>query len=193
MEQTAILRDITDLISSYQRYVEQEESDGQQDLTRFASWLLAQNSQETAHPHLEEIDQLIGVGFVFISNLFRNRMNRFVSDTPFSTFMDYQFLYVLHEHGKMTKAELIHLNYMEMSSGIEVIRRLLKSGWVCEYLNPEDRRSKRIDLTDSGRALVSSYEKSAGEFYGSFSRALSPRLKQSLSNLLTELLEQQSP
>ena len=73
----------------------------------------------------------------------------------------------------MTKSQLIAANSMEMSSGIEVVKRLLGRGWISETSNPKDRRSKLIAITESGSQLVADHAESAASIYNPFSRDLS--------------------
>lgn len=43
---------------------------------------------------------------------------------------------------------------MEISSGTEVLKRLLKSGFIFETPDPNDGRAKRVALTESGRMQI---------------------------------------
>lgn len=132
-------------------------------------------------------DILIGMQLVKTSNMMRAKLNRFVSDSPFATFLDYQFLYVLNEHSQMTKSELIFAHSMEMSSGIEVVRRLLKQNWIGEKKNPRDRRSKLIMVTESGKKILDQYGDSARAIYTSFSRGFDESRKRQILQVLTLL------
>jgi DNA-binding MarR family transcriptional regulator len=48
------------------------------------------------------------------------------------------------------KSEVIYYNLMELSSGTDVIKRLIKKGFIGEYVDQEDRRLKRLELTPKG-------------------------------------------
>lgn len=54
-----------------------------------------------------------------------------------------------------TKSELIYDMISEFPSGIDVIKRLLKAGLVREYQDENDKRSKRLAITDEGNEVLS--------------------------------------
>ncbi|MFN4085278.1 MAG: MarR family winged helix-turn-helix transcriptional regulator [Spirosomataceae bacterium] len=67
---------------------------------------------------------------------------------------DWVYLARLMQMGSPTKSELIVEMVSEFPSGIDVIKRLIKNGWVEEYPDEFDRRSKRVRVTESGRNLL---------------------------------------
>ena len=86
-------------------------------------------------------------------------------------------LMMLDGHGQQRKTDLIANNHMEMSSGIEIIRRLLKNGWISEEWNPEDRRSKYVSISAAGKRLIGEWQLQVDEFYHSFCSELDERQK----------------
>lgn len=159
-------------------------------ILEFSRWIINSNDDRTGaegHEGSEMTDILIGMHLVNLANLLKKEQNHFVSETPFSSFMDFQFLFVLSEHGDMTKSQLISANHMEMSSGIEVINRLKRAGWIEEKDNPVDRRSKLINSSDNGKAVLDDYRNSGLNIYKSYSEELEEREKSSVLKSL-ELL-----
>jgi DNA-binding MarR family transcriptional regulator len=141
-------------------------------MLEFSRWIInsaASTGEPSAHSGEGMTDILIGMHLVNIANLLKKEQNRFVAESPFSTFMDFQFLFVLNEHGDMTKSQLISTNNMEMSSGIEVINRLKKFGWIEEKQNPEDKRSKLIFVTHEGRIILGKFRSIGMDIYKSYS------------------------
>ena len=128
---------------------------------------------------------LIGMQLVNISNMLKKRLNQFVTESPFATFMDFQFLFILKEHSEMTKSELIHVNNMEMSSGIEVVKRLLKQNWIEEKANPQDKRSKLIRVNTAGEDALLQYKDTALSIYRSYSERLNPMQKEEVLKSLS--------
>ena len=53
------------------------------------------------------------------------------------------------------KMELIKIHLLEPASGIEVIKRLLKKGMIEEFDDPDDKRARRIQITQNGKKEVS--------------------------------------
>src|SRR3569833_213481 len=52
------------------------------------------------------------------------------------------------------KTEIIYSNIFELSSGTDMLNRLRKKGFIKEYADKVDRRSKRISLTAAGEKII---------------------------------------
>jgi DNA-binding MarR family transcriptional regulator len=70
-----------------------------------------------------------------------------------STLNDMHYLNALQGKESIRKSELIQMNISDFTTGIEVINRLLKRGFVEEISDLEDKRSKRIRITDKGQVM----------------------------------------
>ena len=168
-------REILLYFEKYLKQIEDENDDRGDLILDFSRWIINSNDNEKeagGHGGSEMSDILIGMHLVNLANLLKKEQNHFVSETPFSSFMDFQFLFILNEHGNMTKSQLISANNMEMSSGIEVINRLKRSVWIKETENPEDRRSKLIYATDDGKDVLDKYRTRGQNIYKSYSERL---------------------
>jgi hypothetical protein len=137
----SILQHAKELLTYLENYLKQSgiETFKSDWVVDFSRWLLSSEQKESiAEEHagsgMEDI--LIGMHLVNMANLLKKEQNRFAGETPFSSFMDFQYLFVLNEHGDMTKSRLIFSNNMEMSSGVEVVNRLNKQGWTEEKEKP---------------------------------------------------------
>ncbi len=75
-------------------------------------------------------------------------------DLPFTTDMDFAFTAILHRSGPVGKTDLIRKMAYDKSSGMEVIKRLLKSGILEQFPNSDDKRSKLLRLTKKGEENV---------------------------------------
>lgn len=59
----------------------------------------------------------------------------------------------------MLKNELINKHLLEISSGSEILKRLIKNGLVCEFPDKKDKREKRVSLTEKGNlAIMSAFD-----------------------------------
>lgn len=91
-----------------------------------------------------------------------NRLNRFAAmyskkalvHSELNNLEDWGYLITISHLGSPKKSELISELISEFPSGIEVIKRLLNNGLTEEYMDSNDRRSKRIKLTDKGRKVL---------------------------------------
>lgn len=68
---------------------------------------------------------------------------------------DLIYLMALSEMGTPKKSELIYQMLSEFPSGIDIIKRLLKNGFVEEFPDETDKRSKRLKITPAGIGIVS--------------------------------------
>lgn len=141
----------------------------------FGTYLAALPGQDQNHsaPNEEEPDTVaLGATLIALSNIVRRRASHALRDSPFTTIMDYQFLFVLRSHGPMSKGALIDANGMEPSSGTEVIKRILREGWIAEEPNPDDGRSVLVHLTEHGEAIESENRDEVAGFYSSLAEPL---------------------
>lgn len=92
-----------------------------------------------------------------ITNLYRfsrGYIKKALEHTAFRTVDEFGFLASLIRHESLLKSELIQEHLMEISSGTEVIKRLIKMGFIREWPDPHDGRAKRVSLTIEGRSTI---------------------------------------
>lgn len=90
------------------------------------------------------------------------KMNRYVENycrkampkTQVPTIEEFTYLILLLQFESLTKTELIHHNGHPITTGTEIIKRLLKKGFISQFDNVEDKRSVRVKLTDTGRVAI---------------------------------------
>ena len=76
------------------------------------------------------------------------------ADRSFKTLDEFGFLASLLREGSLLKSELIQKHLLEISSGSEILKRLIKQGLISEFADEHDRRAKRVALTDEGRKEI---------------------------------------
>jgi DNA-binding MarR family transcriptional regulator len=69
---------------------------------------------------------------------------------PIDNLEDFAYLAESHFGGAMKRSELINQNLSEFTSGTNVINRLIKAGYLEEFPDPEDARSKQVKITPEG-------------------------------------------
>jgi len=168
------LRELITLAEEY----EQQQPEGQSpDKEGFTNWLVTQQYLNARQEGMDkELENMAKAGsneneqgaFLINRNLdsniavllaFMNKFSNYYSKRVFKysaiySVDDFGFAIDLFPDQKLTKAQLIRVNFMEKSSGMEVIKRLIKQGILQETENPEDGRSKLVMLTDQGRANI---------------------------------------
>lgn len=67
---------------------------------------------------------------------------------------EFSYLITLLNHSNLSKTELINKQVMEKTSGMEIIKRLVKLGLMEELQDENDKRSIRVALTQQGKAAL---------------------------------------
>jgi DNA-binding MarR family transcriptional regulator len=134
-----------------------------QSLTNFAAWLNGQivnkksgetkMSSQMISPY-ETVESVIGKLLSFMYRYSRNYSKKSLENTPLITPDDFTYLAVLFSRGSMTKMELIDAHMQEKTSGIEIIKRLLKNGLAEQFNDETDKRSKRLVVTPKGQQVL---------------------------------------
>ncbi len=111
-------------------------------------------ANEATTSSVEQLDNSIG-----ILNGLMYRYSRIYSKIALDhsskiSLEEFSFLATLSTFEGCTKTELIHAMIFEKSTGIELIKRLIKNGFASEKVNPYDRRSKLISITDNGKSIL---------------------------------------
>ena len=94
-----------------------------------------------------EISTLI----VFMYRYALGYFKKALKDSAINTLDEFSFLIVLMTYPSLSKTELIQKLIMEITSGVEVIKRLLKQGLIQEFANPNDKRSVLVSITAKGK------------------------------------------
>mgnify|MGYP001800679163 CR=1 FL=1 len=153
-----LIRDLLDRIEEY----EAERGDQEMELIPFNLWLNRKLSfaQPDFFHHRGEYTDSSSSGVILtmlIGFLFRYAklyIKKALEDTPLSTLDEFSIMASLGNYESLTKSELIHQNIVEFTSGIEIIKRLVRNGLMEEFADPNDRRSKRVKLTAEGKKAM---------------------------------------
>ncbi len=88
------------------------------------------------------------------------------------TSSQWQVLYLLYEHDGQTQTELAdHLTMAKPPLG-KIVDRLEEDGWVVRKDDPQDRRAKRVFLTQKVTPLITPLEKIVGDIGDTTTRGL---------------------
>ena len=97
------------------------------------------------YPEIEFSTLLTGL-FRFAKHYIKKAFHQ----TSLKTLDEFGFLATLLREKSLLKNELINLHRLEISSGSEIIKRLIRNGLVKEYPDQNDKRAKRVSLTEKG-------------------------------------------
>ncbi|MBD1207165.1 MAG: MarR family transcriptional regulator [Ignavibacteria bacterium] len=90
------------------------------------------------------------------------RMNRFASFYTKKAFygleitnaQEFGILACVQGLGTPTKTEVAHFNLLEKTTGTEMMKRLIKLGFLEEFDDENDKRSKRVKITPQGNSVM---------------------------------------
>ncbi|MCH8554807.1 MAG: winged helix DNA-binding protein [Schleiferiaceae bacterium] len=151
------------IVSAIEHYEKLGNEPDHLELLNFAEWLaqeerlkLTTRAQDDPRVHIENSEDIasrVCYHVERINKYAKYYMKLAMKDTELVSGDDFAYLAALAFSPSMKKTELISLNVGEIPTGMEVIKRLLKHGLVADYQDLEDKRARRIKLTEKGRAL----------------------------------------
>lgn len=130
----------------------------------FSAWLM----QRLGTPTIFETTQTSQKEIVQLGDAIENQLARLLvamykyakayfkkalQDTPLQGAEDFTYLAVLVGEGTMPKTELVNKTLDGKTSGIEIINRLQRHGFVHQFENSADKRSQLVAITDAGRGM----------------------------------------
>jgi DNA-binding MarR family transcriptional regulator len=136
------------------------------DLEQFAYWLsekVAQKPRSLSEVTVDISESIKQQSHDVQISILIGRMGKYarvytkkiLSKTKLSGLDDYGFMATLMFRESMTKSELTHHNLMEsVTSGADIIKRLVKHGYVEEFDDEDDKRSRRVRITQTGKLLM---------------------------------------
>lgn len=159
-----LLQEVVGLLEEYEQGTREQEPS----TMGFSVWLnqkmgyfspgMTHASRQTAGPMTQEAsaDQatMLTMLITYLHRYAKHYTKKALESSPLSTLDEFGFLVTLLDRDSLTKSELIHLHLLELTSGIEIIKRLTKQGLLDTFPDPDDRRSRRVRLTDQGRVVL---------------------------------------
>ncbi|WP_343634745.1 winged helix DNA-binding protein [Fluviicola sp.] len=166
------------------------------DLDGFKSWILHNDALEKKHS--DEVswefkeqgrspESVISTMLTHLGKYAKMYSKSIILDSPFSTQEEFIYLINLKAFGTMSKMDLIRMNIQDKPTGIQIINRLIKQGWVLQTNSEIDKRSKLIEITSKGKDLLEEHMLKIRQATKIVSGDLSLREKLELIRLLTKL------
>lgn len=123
------------------------------------------------------------------------RMNRFASfytkkaftGLEITSVQEFGVLACIQGLGTPTKTEVAHYNLLEKTTGTEILKRLLKLGFIEEFDDEHDKRSKRVKITRIGSEVMETAVTRLWELSEIVVGNLSETQKHTLATMLEEL------
>jgi DNA-binding MarR family transcriptional regulator len=135
-----------------------------EDFCRF--YLSSQIPKAPAHP--SELPVPSNTDGMFMMSVTRSTLAFWVymrialKDTPLPSIEDIMFCSALNNLGESRKSDVINYAMLEISTGTDILNRLIKKGFINQRIDPNDKRSKLLTLTSPGvKALKKCFKKAS--------------------------------
>ena len=145
------------LVKNYEAYLAEGNSEN---LGLFGEWLKQRHSEPTVYESKEA--RVNAVGPAIICSYLLGSMSAYIemwarlalNDEPIAGMMDWSILKKVEEYKNPSKKMIITEAIAERTSCVEAMKRLVRKGILYEETDPEDKRIKRVFLTEEGKALI---------------------------------------
>jgi DNA-binding MarR family transcriptional regulator len=135
-----------------------EESDSER-IEDFVLWLNQQIFNTPKNADSSQHDELmIAFKTMHFSKELKRQAKGILSESALYSIDEYSFLLHLNHAPSFRKMEIIEMHNLEAPTGVEVIKRLIKNGYVNEFADPNDKRAKRISINESGTEVLAHLE-----------------------------------
>ena len=146
-----ILKNIVHWLEEYQN----ENLTDDHSLESFIIWLnsrlFSDGRAEKSKHNTELLDMELSFLLVMQSRYYKAYAKKVLGESELTSPDGFSFLYHLSLTDSYRKMELIKMHHLEPPSGIEVLKRLLKKGLIEEFDDADDKRARRIKITEKGK------------------------------------------
>lgn len=176
------LEPLLTLLRYFDAYQQAHDSD---DLRRFALWLYKQ-ADAAAEPPLPRVGAYdIHREIAYLLTRFEKYSQRYarlvLRDLPISTHDDFALLTAIGRLDQPSKNEVYQATLLEVTTGAQALRRLVRLELVEEWADATDRRVRRVRLTPKG-------ERVHEEAFAAFGKVIRLKLGNLTDDQQTELL-----
>jgi DNA-binding MarR family transcriptional regulator len=115
-----------------------------------------------------------------------------LKDMPLRSIEEIMFCSALNNLGESRKSDVINYAMMEISTGTDILNRLIKKGFINQRIDPDDKRSRLLTLTRAGTTALKKCFKKASLARGIFLADLTEGEKKVIIQILFPLQEKHS-
>lgn len=146
---------IIPVVTAWERFVNIKPCES---LHEFAKWILAETraSSETENPTNQKLENN-GRAAQLIADLHKIMVIRtkpVLKSLGLVNEYEFSILYQVRLHKNANKKTICQILLIEGSTGIEIIKRLIKNGFLYESTDSNDRRSKTLTLSPLGEQVI---------------------------------------
>ena len=149
--------DIVRLVNEYSAFAKSNEQNGIEDFCRYI--LFKKNNNLTTKESLGGVSPPSSMALLLkiIGRLHQLNMHfstMALENCQIKKMEEFSIMISVANMKSPKKSEVIFTNLFEMSSGIDIINRLLKKNLLKENVDTQDKRSKRLQVTQTGEIAI---------------------------------------
>jgi DNA-binding MarR family transcriptional regulator len=156
----SLLKQLMEMVEKYDSEI------GNDDLKEFAIFLHDKTTVNQGFDRSAQLDETSYQRYksypevefsTLLTSLFRfakHYLKKAFLNSSFKTIDEFGFLATLLRNESLLKNELINEHLLEISSGSEILKRLIKQGLINEFADENDKRAKRVSITDKGKREI---------------------------------------
>jgi len=155
------------LLKVLQLWVEYEKRHPNSEFEDFCRYYLAKPQIKAFKPLKKGVPMPPDVDGMFMMTVSRTTLAFWVymrlalKETQMPSIESLMICAALNNLGESRKTDVINSAMLEFSTGMDIINRLIKKGFIHQRIDPEDKRSRLLTISDSGKtALFQCFEKS---------------------------------
>lgn len=160
---------IVDLVTAWSRF-EEKHPDGT--VEEFCTYHLTRKKKKVNKKSVLQTNEPADVRFALtkamnrISKIWVAHAQAALKPLDINSFDEFIFLLLIEGDQPLRKTEVIYSQFFELSSGLLIIDRLIKKGFVKEAEDPQDKRSKLLSTTKLGKEKLLKGRTAIGDVAG---------------------------
>jgi len=158
------VNEITELLSKWEDF----RKSNQPNLVNFGIWLSQFNDKDVSNSASpitntgRALTEQYSDNTRFLASYFITRLYKYIKiytrdifiNTDLHSLEDFSILALIDQMNLPSKKDLCEANLTEITTGNDIIKRLIKNGLAQEFDDDNDKRIRRIKSTDNGKKLL---------------------------------------
>jgi len=140
---------LTDMLKYSKEY---SDTGGEESIDAFTMWLCSKNKLQKPTKNVENSSLIFALSQANTS--IKSNSKEILKNCNLNSLDDYYYLLELKKHKVLSKSVLITRLNHEISTGTEIIKRLLKANLITQSVDTNDKRVKLVALTSQALTLL---------------------------------------
>ena len=157
-----------EILKILQEWVEYEKTHPKSKFDDFCRYYLKKPEVAVFKPSKRDVPSPTNIDGQFLMTVSRTTLAFWVymrialKETPMPSIESLMICSAVNNLGESRKSDVINYAMLEISTGTDIINRLIKKGFIRQRTDPNDKRSRLLTLSDEGQsALFQSYRKAS--------------------------------